>query len=206
MDEEDSPTVISPEPLRQDKAQCDELFLFSCVAAVLAASRDHDLILSCLEEAFARCESGKTLKSQRVARTIERILLTLSDPVARDVDTMRSFFISAGLGFQEATRCAQVAIKNSIPSPMKLALLVARDGSKCLRVFSLSEEDDSLILLAIRSTYTSPARRRSRGLSWGGPNDAEANGAAATSERERRRSNQRSAPYRHPKSSFDILH
>ena len=143
-------------------SDCDQAFLFSCVAAALAASRDHDLTVSCLEEAFARCENGKTLKSPRVSRTIERILQSIADPTARDIDTMRTFFVNAGLGFQEATRCANLAIKGSIPSPMKLALLVARQGSSCLSIFSLSEEDESLILLAIRSGYSSPARRQSR--------------------------------------------
>lgn len=143
-------------------SDCDQAFLFSCVAAALAASRDHDLTVSCLEEAFARCENGKTLKSPRVSRTIERILQSIADPTARDIDTMRTFFVNAGLGFQEATRCANLAIKGSIPSPMKLALLVARQGSPCLSIFSLSEEDESLILLAIRTGYSSPARRQTR--------------------------------------------
>ena len=104
-------------------AQCDQDFLLACVGASLAASRDHDLIISCLEEAYARCENGKALKSTRVARTVERILQAVADPTARDVDTMRTFFVNAGLGFQEATRCAQASIKNSIPSPMKLSLI-----------------------------------------------------------------------------------
>jgi hypothetical protein len=47
---------------------------------------------------------------------------------------------------------------------MKLALLVARHGSKSLGMLGLSEEDESLILLAIRSKYTSPVASR-RGMS-----------------------------------------
>ena len=153
----------------EELISCDREFLFACVAAALAASRDHDLTISCLEEAFARCENGKTLKSPRVSRTIERILQSISDPTSRDVDAMRTFFVTAGLGFAEATRCANVCVQQSIPSPMKLALLVARQGSVCLEILGLSEEDESLILLAIRTGYSSPAARRlsSRGSASG---------------------------------------
>ena len=134
---------------------CRRDYLFACLSAVLSSGPNaaSELSVHALRRGFADLDDGKLLGSETVAKAVKKVLDLSQDATMLDIESMKAFFLSAGLSVSESQRCAKLAVVNKIPSPKKLSLLLFRDGPSALGLFSLPEEDGVLVRHALEQIY-----------------------------------------------------
>ena len=134
---------------------CRRDYLFACLSAVLSSGPNaaSELSVHALRRGFADLDDGKLLGCETVAKAVKKVLDLSQDATMLDIESMKAFFLSAGLSVSESQRCAKLAVVNKIPSPKKLSLLLFRDGPSALGLFSLPEEDGVLVRHALEQIY-----------------------------------------------------
>ena len=181
----DSKKIIemASEAAEKERA-CKERYLFACLGAVLASGPNSasELSIHALRRSFADLDNGNALDSESVAISIKKVIDLVTDSKMLDIETVKAFFLAAGLGTAEAQRCAKLAVVNNIPSPRKLSLLLFRDGPQALSIFGLSEEEELLVRHSLEQIYpmlVPPSVSMHRRLSIGAASMRRASAAAA---------------------------